>query len=154
MGPIGRSSLMMQDTHSRTKQERISCRSTNTNAPPATSTPKKSRSSLIRRSPSARTAADISNASSPPQPSLSKVEAGTPTATATPNPSPQAKRKPPPPRTMRARPHRTRAPQRPQQQRLRQLHLQAHQRSRQIRNSVRLRNSVQPAWRSRTAGRD
>jgi hypothetical protein len=72
------------------KQRKKSCRSTNTNAPLATSTPKRSRSSLTPRSPSAHTAAAISSAFSLPLPSPSKAVAGTPTATVTPNPNPPA----------------------------------------------------------------
>lgn len=61
----------------------IPCRSTNTNALPAISAPKRSRSSLTPRSPSARNAAAHSSASSPRQLFRSKAEAGMPTVMAT-----------------------------------------------------------------------
>src|SRR6185312_8422433 len=69
-------------------QKDAPCRFTNTNALPATSARKKSRSSLTPRSPSAPIAAARWSAPLPRLPSSSPVEAGTRTATVTPNPQP------------------------------------------------------------------
>src|SRR5260370_23544428 len=93
------------------------CLSTNTIAPPATSTQKRSRSSPTPRSPPAHTAAAISSASFRPPPSASKAAAGTPTATATPNPNPPA--------TAQAKPAATPSPaliRSPRRKALRQQH--------------------------------
>src|SRR6185312_6004702 len=75
-------------------QKDAPCRFTNTNALPATSARKKSRSSLTPRSPSAPTAVARWSAPSPRPPSSSLVEAGTRTATVTPNPQPRPAKPP------------------------------------------------------------
>ncbi len=62
-------------------QRKQPCRSTNTSASSAGSTRKRSRSSPMRRSPSARTAEGCWSALSPPQPSPSRAAAGSRMAT-------------------------------------------------------------------------
>jgi len=84
-------------------QKDAPCRFTNTNAPPAISALKKSRSSLTPRSPSALTAVARWSAPSPRPPSSSPVEAGTRTATATPNPQPHPAKPPRPTANRRPR---------------------------------------------------